>query len=80
MLDALRAVWDRRKSWLCPLVALALLSCASLERGDASGIKSIDLPIVGDLIAWMDNEESSCAWTPEDESMCLEGGSTQHLI
>ncbi len=56
MLDALRAVWVRRKSWLFALGAFAIFSCASLERGDANGIKSIELPVVGDPIAWIDNE------------------------
>jgi hypothetical protein len=56
MLDALRGVWNRRKAWLCALLALAPLSCASLEQGDASTITSIDLPVFGGPIAWMDNE------------------------
>jgi hypothetical protein len=56
MFDALRAGWDRRKSWLFAFSAFALLSCASLERGDANGVKSIELPVVGNPIAWIDNE------------------------
>jgi hypothetical protein len=56
MLNALRGVWNRRKVWLCAVLALAPLSCASFEQGDASGIKSIDLPVLGNPIAWIDNE------------------------
>lgn len=56
MLDALRAVWDRRKSLLCVLLALAPLSCASLEQGNLEGIKVTNLPIVSYPLAWMDNE------------------------
>ena len=56
MLDALRAVRDRRKAWLCALLALAPLSCASLENGALEGIKVTNLPVVSYPIAWMDNE------------------------
>lgn len=57
MFDALRAVLDRRKTWLFALAAFALFSCASLERSDANDIKSINVPEFGGLIAWMDNEK-----------------------
>jgi hypothetical protein len=56
MLDALRAVWDRRKAWLCAVLALAPLSCASLEQGSLEGIKVTNLPVVSYPLAWMDNE------------------------
>ena len=56
MLDALRAVCNRRKAWLCALLALAPLSCASLENGSPEGIKVTNSPVVSYPLAWMDNE------------------------
>lgn len=41
---------------LCALLALAPLSCASLEGGGVNDIKSVDLPVLGNPIAWIDNE------------------------
>jgi hypothetical protein len=55
MLDVLRIVRDRRKAWLCALLALAPLSCTSLEAS-LEGIKVTDLPVVSYPLAWMDNE------------------------
>jgi len=56
MLDALCAVWNRRKAWLCVLLALTPLSCASLENGSPEGIKVTNLSVVSYPLAWMDNE------------------------
>jgi len=56
MADAQRAVLDRHKSWLCVLAALALFSCASVERGAAKDIAVVELPFVAHPVAWIDNE------------------------
>lgn len=56
MFEALRGVWDRRKSLLCAFLALAPLSCASLEDESHEGIKVTNLPVVSYPLAWMDNE------------------------
>ena len=56
MTDALRAIRDRRKLWVCVLATFALFACASIEQGTAKDIKVVESPIVGYPIAWMDNE------------------------
>jgi hypothetical protein len=56
MAEVLRAVRDRRKSWLCVLAALALFSCKSVEQGTAKDIAVIQLPFVAHPVAWIDNE------------------------
>jgi hypothetical protein len=56
MTNALRAFLDRRRLWLCVVAALALGACASIEQGEAKGIKVTDSPVVSLPLAWMDNE------------------------
>ena len=56
MRTAPRTSRDRRKAWLCALVALVPLSCASLEYVPPDKIKVTDLPVVSYPFAWMDNE------------------------
>ena len=56
MFEALRGVCVRRKAWLCALLALAPISCTSLEGENLEGIKVTNLPVVSYPLAWMDNE------------------------
>jgi hypothetical protein len=56
MTNALRAFLDRRRLWLCVVAALVLGACASIEQGEAKGIKVTDSPVVSLPLAWMDNE------------------------
>ena len=46
----------RCKAWLCAVLALVPLSCASLEYLPPDKIKVTDLPVVSYPLAWMDNE------------------------
>ena len=46
----------RCKAWLCAVLALLPLSCASLEYLPPDKIKVTDLPVVSYPLAWMDNE------------------------
>ncbi len=79
MLNALRAVWDRRKSLLCALLALAPLSCASLEEESLEGVKVTNLPVVSYPVAWMDNERILMRYSNGD-SVSYSGGSRKAIF